>query len=220
MKEKRIFRLMAKNLRKCLDVPKRFPIFATSNLTSGTRTAGITSSLFCVPTYRILGVATPCPEPGNRPGVSASKNLTARSVVILLSNLTSYGNKELSSNRERHAALLLLPPAGIEPLPPHHGSLRGGTGRQTHPNLRAQGMPDAPGLRQQRRHHQAVGGRHEQPAREQRSVPGDDVVARPSLRVRLHPHRAHPCATPVTPASCHRLSWSSGFQVTPKTLSL
>ena len=90
MKEKRIFRLMAKNLRKCLDVPKRLPIFATSNLKSGMRTAGITSSLFCVPTYRIIGVATPCPESGNCPGVSALKNLTARSVVILLSKLISY----------------------------------------------------------------------------------------------------------------------------------
>ena len=70
-------------------------IFAASNHNSGMKTAGITSSLFCVHTYRINGITTPSRESGQRPGVSARMDLTARSVVYLLSNYTCYETEDL-----------------------------------------------------------------------------------------------------------------------------
>ena len=63
-------------------------IFAASKLTCGAETAGITSSLFCTPTYRINGLTTPSRESGQRPGVTACKYLTARSVVFVRENRT------------------------------------------------------------------------------------------------------------------------------------
>lgn len=78
-----------------------FRIFAPSNHYSGTKTAGATSSLFCAPTYWNRNTATPSPEPGNRPGVSAIMNLTARSVAFLCQIHYSYVNID---NRPHPAA--------------------------------------------------------------------------------------------------------------------
>ena len=74
---------------------KIMTIFAASNHQCGLRTAGITSSLFYAHTYRNNGITTPCPEPGNRPGVSALMSLTARSVVSLCQNINAYVTEEL-----------------------------------------------------------------------------------------------------------------------------
>lgn len=60
------------------------PIFAASNLNCGPNAAVLTRPAFFVAIpYRKLNTTTPCRESGNRPGASAVKSLTARSVVFL-----------------------------------------------------------------------------------------------------------------------------------------
>ena len=71
------------------------PTFASSKQSSGTETAGTASCLFCIPTYRINGIATPCRVSGNRLGVSAILSLTARSVVFLCQNQNRYETEDL-----------------------------------------------------------------------------------------------------------------------------
>lgn len=177
------------------------------------RTAGITSSLFCVPTYRIIGVATPCPESGNCPGVSALKNLTARSVVILLSNLKSYGNKELSIPRERNAEGILLPPAGQQQIPQDDDTHGGGTHRLDHRLLRTPRRPHP--RRAGFRGGEDQGSRRcAQPAaRRQRSVPGVHLRTLAPHGERLHPDRAHQRSSSVAPAADYRLQGVCGTQV-------
>lgn len=67
-----------------------------SKLTCGLRTAGLISSLFYAhPLFRNHSITTPSRESGQRPGVTACKYLTARSVVYLLSKLTCYETEDL-----------------------------------------------------------------------------------------------------------------------------
>lgn len=91
---RRIFALNAKKVLKSFGVPQSFAIFAASNQTSGMRTAGPTSGLFCAPTYKKRNIFHA--ESGSRqcPGVSARLDLTARSVDFLCQIQTSYVNND------------------------------------------------------------------------------------------------------------------------------
>lgn len=93
-----------KNMAKSFAVSQGLLIFAASNLRSGTDAAGFEASVFCATTYLGNNHTTPSPEPGNRPGVSASKNLTARSVVLLCQNLEANDNLNNSRIRSGSAA--------------------------------------------------------------------------------------------------------------------
>lgn len=98
MRKNRIFR---KKTSESFGGSERFRIFATSNLNCGAEAAGVISSLFCVPTsFYNNHLTTPCPEPGNRPGVfTAIENLTARSVVSLCQKINSYDHEEFLCER-------------------------------------------------------------------------------------------------------------------------
>lgn len=86
-------------MAKSFAVSQGLPIFAASNLNCGTDAAGFEASVFCATTYLGNNHTTPSPESGNRPEVSAVKNLTARSVVLLCQNLTA--NDNLNNSRIR-----------------------------------------------------------------------------------------------------------------------
>ena len=178
-------------------------IFAASNLKSGMKTAGITSSLFCVHTYGINGITTPSPEPGNRPGVSALKNLTARSVVSLLSNLKSYEHEELFCAREQNGAAVLLPAPGVEQVPQVDGLTGGrvagmdGGAAGTRLCLAADGADG-------REVREGQGGDH-QPAAHRRAIPYRHLFTATARRERVHPHRANHGTPSVRAAAHHRL---------------
>ena len=190
---------------KSIVVSKIMLIFAASKLTCGAETAGITSSLFCTPTYRINGVTTPSPEPGNRPGVSTDLNLTARSVVSLCQNQISYEHREeLFCAREQNGAAVLLPAPGVEQVPQVDG-LTGG---------RVAGMDGgAPGARlcltadgtECRDVREGQGGSH-QSAAHRWAIPYRHLFTATARRERIHPHRAYHGAPSVHTAARHRLS--------------
>ena len=179
-------------------------IFAASNHNSGMKTAGITSSLFCVHTYRINGITTPSRESGQRPGDSAIVILTARSVVSLCQNHNSYVTEELFCAREQNGAAVLLPAPGVEQVPQVDG-LPGG---------RVAGVDGgAPGARlcltadgaECREVREGQGGAH-QPAAHWRAVPYRHLFTATARRERVHPHRADHGASSVRSAAHHRLS--------------
>ncbi len=162
-------------------------IFAASNHQCGLRTAGITSSLFYAHTYRINGITTPCPEPGNRPGVSALMSLTACSCA-----------------REQNGAAVLLPAPGVEQVPQVDG-LTGG---------RVAGMDGgAPGARlcltadgtECRDVREGQGGSH-QSAAHRWAIPYRHLFTATARRERVHSHRANHGTPSVRAASHHRLS--------------
>ena len=193
-----------KILAKSFGVSKNMLIFAASNHQCGLRTAGITSSLFYAHTYRINGITTPCPEPGNRPGVSALMSLTARSVVSLCQNINAYVTEELFCAREQNGAAVLLPAPGVEQVPQVDG-LTGG---------RVAGMDGgAPGARlcltadgtECREVREGQGGDH-QPSAHRRAIPDRHLFTATARRKRIHPHRAYHGAPSVRAAAHHRLS--------------
>ena len=96
MRKNRIFR---KKTSESFGGSERFRIFATSNHRGGAEAAGVISSLFCVPTSYNNHLTTPSPEPGNRPGVSAFMDLTARSVVSFCQNNKGYDYEEFLCER-------------------------------------------------------------------------------------------------------------------------
>lgn len=192
-----------KIMAKSFGASKRFRIFAASNHQCGMRTAGITSSLFYAHTYRINGITTPCPEPGNRPGVSALMSLTARSVVSLCQNINAYVTEELFCAREQNGAAVLLPAPGVEQVPQVDG-LTGG---------RVAGMDGgAPGTRiclvadgaDGREVREGQGGAH-QPAAHRRAIPYRHLFTATARRERVHPHRANNGTPSVRAAAHHRL---------------
>ena len=200
-----------KKMGKTFGASKRFRIFAASNHTSGLRTAGITSSLFYAHTYRINGITTPCPEPGNRPGVSASMNLTARSVVFILSNHTDYEHKELFCAREQNGASVLLPAPGVEQVPQVDECLRAGALQL---DGTAAGAPhgdrgsDGDGAGSGSGH----GGRCEREVGRLGALPGSDLRTAEEVGVGLHPHRACRQEAPGLAAAHHRLSRKCGLR--------
>ena len=208
------FRPVAKNLAKSLDVSRIFPIFAASKLTSGAETAGIISSLFCIHTLlKNNRITTPSWESGNRPRVTACKYLTARSVVSVCQNLQDYGIKELCDSRERCAACVFLPAAGVQQVQEDDVAAGGGAGEVDHLHLLPQAGGDVRPLRGVRQSHRVPYGDRQLPARPDGTVPGDDVVARQAVGERLHPHRAHQRTAPVHTAARHRLPWMCGTGV-------
>ena len=179
-------------------------IFAASKLTCGAETAGITSSLFCTPTYRINGLTTPSRESGQRPGVTACKYLTARSVVSLCQNLHDYATEELFCAREQNGAAVLLPAPGVEQVPQVDG-LTGGRVAGVDggaPGARLCLTADGAGCRGVR---EGQGGDH-QPAAHRRAIPDRHLFTATARRERVHPHRAYHGAPSVRPAAHHRLS--------------
>ncbi len=209
--------LMQKNRKfyaKSLDVSRIFPIFAPSNLRSGAETAGITSSLFCIHTLLENNrITTPCRESGNRPGASASKSLTARSVVSVCQNLEDYGIKELCDSRERCAACVFLPAAGVQQVQEDDVAPGVGAGRLDRLHLLPPHVGDVRPLRGVRQSHRVPYGDRQPAARPDGSLPGDDVVARQEVGERLHPHRAHQRTAPERTAARHRLPWMCGTGV-------
>ena len=96
MRKNRIFR---KKTSESFGGSERFRLFAPSNQNCGAEAAGVISSLFCAPTSYNNHLTTPCPEPGNRPGVSAILDLTARSVVSLCQIQNCYDHEEFLCER-------------------------------------------------------------------------------------------------------------------------
>lgn len=207
------FRPMAKNPAKSFGVPEIIPIFAASNQFSGMRTAGIISSLFCAPTLRNNRITTPSPDDGNVPGVSAKLDLTARSVVLLCQNQFSYGIKELCDSRERCAACVFLPAAGVQQVQEDDVAPGVGAGRLDRLHLLPPHVGDVRPLRGVRQSHRVPYGDRQPATRPDGSLPGDDVVARQEVGERLHPHRAHQRTAPVHTAARHRLPWMCGTGV-------
>ena len=192
---------MGKKLGGC----KIMTIFATSNQKCGMRTAGVISSLFCATILNNKGITTPCPEPGNRPGVSALLNLTARSVVFICQNQKCYVTEELFCARERNGAAVFLPAPGVGEVPQGHVSRRAGA---MHVDGGAPGAPEhqggavpAGGRRgaASRRCHQQLVGRVA-------SVPGSHLRASAEDGERLHPHRASQQAPSELATARYRLS--------------
>ena len=199
-----IYGIEHKILAKSFGVSKIMLIFAASNHKCGAETAGITSSLFCTPTYRINGITTPSPEPGNRPGVSALMNLTARSVVSLLSKHKCYEHEELFCAREQNGAAVLLPAPGVEQVPQVDGLTGGRVAGMDGgaPGARLCLTADGAGCREVR---EGQGGYH-QPAAHRRAIPYRHLFTATARRERVHPHRANHGAPSVRSAAHHRLS--------------
>lgn len=101
-----IFQLLSKKNAKSFARCNIIAIFAASNLRSGSRCRRNNIRLFlCQLTSRENNITTPCRESGNRPGASASKSLTARSVVFLCQILEVYEIRNIAGQHmptERH----------------------------------------------------------------------------------------------------------------------
>lgn len=206
-KVRKIIHIMSKlrkNIPESFGVSKIMLIFAASKLNCGMKTAGITSSLFCVHTYGINGITTPSPEPGNRPGVSAIEYPTARSVVSLLSKLNCYEHEELFCAREQNGAAVLLPAPGVEQVPQVDGLTGGRVAGMDGgaPGARLCLAADGAGCREVR---EGQGGDH-QPAAHRRAIPDRHLFTATARRERIHPHRANHGAPSVRSAAHHRLS--------------
>ena len=83
-------------------------IFAPSKHTSGTRTAGLQSSLFCAPTLKEIGITVPSLSVRKASEDTACMFLTARSTVSLLSKHTSMSKKEQEIQERCTFAMLVV----------------------------------------------------------------------------------------------------------------
>ena len=209
-----IYGIEHKILAKSFGVSKIMLIFATSKLKCGAETAGITSSLFCIHTLlKNNRITTPCRESGNRPGVSAFEYLTARSVVSVCQNSNDYGIKELCDSRERCAACVFLPAAGVQQVQEDDVAPGVGDGRLDRLHLLPSLVGDVRPLRRVRQSHRVPYGDHQPATRPDGSLPGDDMVARQEVGKRLYPHRAHQWTSSVHTVARHRLSRMCGTEV-------
>ena len=211
---------LQRNIEKSFDGSRIIPIFAPSNLKSGMKTAGITSSLFCVHTYGINGITTPSRVSGQRPGVSTVMNLTARSVVSLLSNLKSYEHEELFCAREQNGAAVFLPAPGVEQVPQVDG-LTGGRVAGVDGGAAGARLCLAADGAECREVRERQGGDH-QPAAHRRAIPYRHLFTATARRERIHPHRADHGTPSVRAAAHHRLSGRGQYRLvqTPLHTSL
>lgn len=209
-----------KKTGKSFGVSKIMRIFAASNHNSGMKTAGITSSLFCVHTYRINGITTPSRESGQRPGDSAIVILTARSVVSLCQNHNSYVTEELFCAREQNGAAVLLPAPGVEQVPQVDG-LTGGRVAGMDGGAAGARISFAADGTECREVREGQGGDH-QPAAHRRAIPYRHLFTATARRERLHPHRADHGTPSVRAAAHHRLSGRGQYRLvqTPLHTSL
>ena len=83
-------------------------IFASSKLTSGTRTAGLQSSIFCASILENNGITTPSWSVRKVSEATACKCLTARSVVTFMSKLTSMSKQEQEIQERCTFAMLVV----------------------------------------------------------------------------------------------------------------
>ena len=208
-----IMRQNRKFFAKSFGVTERLLIFAASKQLSGMRTAGRTSSLFCAHTVRNNRFTTPSLGYGNAPGVTAQLYLTARSVVFYCQKQLGYGIKELCDSRERCAACVFLPAAGVQQVQEDDVAPGVGAGRLDCLHLLSPHVGDVRPLRRVRSRHRVPYGDHQSATRPDGSLPGDDVVARQEVGERLYPHRAHQWPASVHTVAHHRLSRMCGTEV-------
>ena len=83
-------------------------IFAPSKLVSGTRTAGLQSSIFCAPILKEKGITVPSLGVRKAPADSANKFRTARSTVSYLSKLVSMSKQEQEIQERCTFAMLVV----------------------------------------------------------------------------------------------------------------